>query len=235
MKFTMLSGWWSEVNNEIYVEPKIGILGMILESESKSCFCRNIFGFSISEQPLAHMTRSGRCNVCFGICLQSSHTGDLLYVFEFFLYQGPATNEYILSFLNFLLPIIKYELKTFKLASGKQLEEELVVEVIEFSQANQLSSSESEQLGVFRIRLKSVLYGQQESQHNREQRVHSNPEVRQANQCNVVAPNFGKTENGKKENRLHLSLEVLKPHFGKKLVNVAEELGGESIYFLNNC
>lgn len=232
MQFTLVtSGWWSQVYTEIYVEPKIGILGMILESEDKSCFCRNIFGFSIGEQPLANMTRSQRCCACFGICLQSSHTGDLLYVFEFFLYQGLATNEYIRSFLNFLLPIIKYELKTFKLASQKQLgDEELVVEVIEFSK-DQLSSSESEQLCVFPIMLKSVMYDQQEHQHNREH-VESYPEVGQVEQCNVVVSNFKKTEKGKRENRLHLSLEVLKPHFGKKLVNVAHELGGESIYFL---
>lgn len=232
MQFTlMVSGWRSQVNNEIYVEPNIGIHGMILESEGKSCFCRNIFGFSIAKQPLAHMIRSQRCSACFGICLQSSHTGDLLYVFEFFLYQGLATNEYIRSFLNFLLPIIKYELKTFKLASRKQLgDEELVIEVIEFSK-DQLSSSDSEQLGVFPIMLKSFMYDQQEHQHNREH-VQSYPEVGQVEQCNVDTSNFKKTEKGKRENRLYLSLEVLKPHFGKKLENVAQKLGGESIYFL---
>lgn len=195
--------------DQIHVQTKKGMLGMVLASENKSCFCRDLCELSIADQPLAHYERLERLDVCFAICLHSSHTGDLLYVLEFFLCQGPTTCEYLMSFLNILLPIIKHELKMFKLACGKQLgEEELVVEVIQFSEANQLSSSVSNQLDVFPIKFVSVQYTE-------DHHVQS------------VSLEFKETETGKRKTGLRPSLEHLKPHFGKKLKDVAKELGGE--------
>lgn len=75
----------------IHVKTRKGIVGMVLASESKSCFCRNLYEFSIADQPLSHFEMKERRDACFAICFQSSHTADLLYVLEFFLYQGPAT------------------------------------------------------------------------------------------------------------------------------------------------
>ncbi|KAL1562986.1 protein NLP7-like [Salvia divinorum] len=73
--------WW------IHVQARKGIIGMVLASENKSCFCPNLSEFSIVDQPLSHYDMSDRRDVCFAICLQSSHTGYLLYVVEFFLCQ----------------------------------------------------------------------------------------------------------------------------------------------------
>ncbi|KAH6798351.1 hypothetical protein C2S51_034835 [Perilla frutescens var. frutescens] len=197
--------------DQIHVKTTKGILGMVLASESKSCFCQNLCEFSIVDQPLAHYERTERLNVCFAICLQSSHTGGLHYVLEFFLYQGPATCEYLLSFLNFLLPIMKQQLKSFKIASGKRLDEELVIEVVEFSETNKLiTSSESDQPDVLPIKFKSVQYGQMEHLYTEDQHVQSE---------------FKKTGIGKRKIGLHLSLEDLKPHFGKKLKDAVKELG----------
>ncbi|KAL8551292.1 hypothetical protein ACS0TY_000393 [Phlomoides rotata] len=47
-----------------------GIVGMVLASENKSCFCRNLCDFSIVEQPLSHYLQRHRLDVCFAICLQ---------------------------------------------------------------------------------------------------------------------------------------------------------------------
>lgn len=211
------------VDKRIMIEHRQGILGMVLDSQSKACFCRNISEFSIADQPIAYYQRRMRCEACFVICLKNLHTEDL-YVLEFFLNQSPATNEYLLSFFSFLLPILKNELKTFELASGKKLgEEELVVEVIEFSEANQLSSS-SHQLDAFPIKFKSVLYSQKEHQ---QRQVQSDSEIRQIEQGNAVASSSQKTEKGKKKTRHNLTREDLEPHFGKKLDDAAKELGGE--------
>lgn len=167
---------------------------------------------------------SDRCDICFAICSQSSHTGDLVYVMEFFLYQGPATYEYeyVRSFLNFLVPVMKHELRSFKMACGKELGEELVVDVIEFSDANRVEfSSESEVEGVFPIKFKSVLYSQVKYLHTDEEEYST-----------VVASGSKTREGGKMKTKLLLSLDVLKPHFGKKLKDVAEELVVSNIFLL---
>lgn len=74
--------------HRIHVHARKGMVGMVLASEEKSCFCRNLCEFSIADQPLSHYEISDRRDLCFAICLQSSLTNDLLYVVEFFLYQG---------------------------------------------------------------------------------------------------------------------------------------------------
>ncbi|KAH6771661.1 hypothetical protein C2S51_010065 [Perilla frutescens var. frutescens] len=215
----------------IHVQTRKGIVGMVLASENKSCFCRNLCEFSIVDQPLSHYDMSEKRDVCcFAICLESSHTRDLLYVIEFFLYQGPSTYENLLSFLNFLLPIMKRELKSFKIASGKQIgDEELVVEVIEFSEANKPTSSEPDlQSNVFPVKFKSVQYSKKEYQNIEEPQLQSDSYATHREQCSSSASdNFKRSEKGKgkRKTSLHLSREVLEPHFGKKLDDVAEELG----------
>ncbi|XP_057801184.1 protein NLP5-like isoform X2 [Salvia miltiorrhiza] len=210
--------WWKRRDKDesrwIHVQARKGIVGMVLASENKSCFCQNLCAFSSVDQPLSHYEMSDRRDVCFAICLQSSHTGYLVYVVEFFLYQGPPTCEYVRSFLSLLLPVMKHQLRSFKMASGKQLGEELVVDVIEFSEANKLGPSESEQAGVFPIKFKSVQYKHQHAQ------VHQ-----EAEECSAAASDSKRANRGKRKTNLHLSLEILKPHFGKKLQDVAQVLG----------
>ncbi|KAL8557217.1 hypothetical protein ACS0TY_004601 [Phlomoides rotata] len=130
---TVLLDW---PNNFRHVQTGKGIVGLVLASENKLWFCRNLCDFSIVEQPLSHYLQRDRLDVCFAICLQSSHTGNLLYVLQFFLHQGPAKFEYLSSFLRILFPILKKELTSFKVASGQQLGDDLVVDVIEFPQGN---------------------------------------------------------------------------------------------------
>ena len=38
----------------IHVQARKGIVGMVLTSENKSCFCPNLSEFSIVDQPLSH-------------------------------------------------------------------------------------------------------------------------------------------------------------------------------------
>ncbi|XP_057801120.1 protein NLP6-like isoform X3 [Salvia miltiorrhiza] len=213
------------------------VLGMVLASENKSCFC--------------HYEVSNRCEDYFAICLQSSlPEDDLLYVVEFFLLPGPPTYQYIRSFLNFLLPIIQHEFKSFKLACGKQLGEELVVEVIEFSDANKLDSSDSEHTDVFPIKFKSVQYSQHsEEQHTEEHNVAASNSKRKekgkrkTEEPSITASETNSKEKGKqkieepvadsktrekgkrKSGRMNLNLEILKQHFGKPLKDVEKELG----------
>ncbi|KAH6806914.1 hypothetical protein C2S51_028022 [Perilla frutescens var. frutescens] len=223
---------WEYVPKDwFHVQAGKGIIGMVLESESKACFCGNLCEFNIADQPLglAHNERRERLNVCFAICLQSSYTEDLLYVLEFFLNQ--SSPEHLRSFLNFLLPILKKHLESFKMASGKQLGEELVVEVIEFShEANNILTFSELAAGLpedyFPLKFKSVLYGQKEHEQVEDKPVQCVSDVvMQTEQCNTS--DFKKTTKrakGKKTG-FHLTIEDLKPHFGKKLEDAAEVLG----------
>ncbi|KAG6432464.1 hypothetical protein SASPL_104040 [Salvia splendens] len=117
-----------------------------------------------------------------------------------FLYQGPTIYKYVGSFLSLLLlAILEHQLRSFKMACGKQIGEELVVEVIEFSDANKL---DSEPPSGYPVIFKSVQYNQKESHHI---------EVQQQNE-------------ERRKNSLNLTAEVLESHFGKKLKDVAKEL-----------
>ena len=202
---------------------------MVLASENQSCFCPNSSEFSIVDQPTLHYDMLDRRDVCFAICLHNSDTGNLVYVIEFFFYQGPATHMYVGSFLSLLLPIIKDKLRSFKLACGKQLGEQLVVEVIEFSDANKFDSSELEPACVYPVIFKSVQYNQREYQVQPPNVYHNIEEDQHAKDCPVDYSYFNTREREKRKNSLNLSAEVLESHYGKKLSIVAKELGGEYI------
>ncbi|XP_047947243.1 protein NLP7-like [Salvia hispanica] len=207
----------------IHVQARKGIIGMVLASENKSCFCPNLSEFSIVDQPLSHYDMSDRRDVCFAICLQSSHTGNLLYVMEFFLCPGFATYKYIGSFLTLLLPMMERYLRSFKMACGKEIKETFVVEVIEFSYANKLDSSELESACLYPVIFKSVQYNHTKEEQQKE--YHHTVEEQHAEECSVVASSSNKRDKEKRKNSLNLSVEILQPYFGKKLKDVAEELG----------
>lgn len=107
-----------------------GVIGKVIESESKMYFCEDLCSSSICEQPLAHYLQRFRLEICFAICLKSSYTGSSLYVIEYFLSPHSTKDEYSRT-LCFLLSTMKQMLKSFKVASGRQLGEELVFEVRE--------------------------------------------------------------------------------------------------------
>ncbi|KAI3453573.1 hypothetical protein Pfo_010236 [Paulownia fortunei] len=207
-----------------HVQTGKGIVGMLLASENKSCFCRNSCDFSIAEEPLAHYAQVVRLDVCFAICLQSSHTGNLLYVLKFFLNQGPGKHEYLPSFLNSLLQIMKQQLKSFKVACGQQLGEELVVEP-----------------DIFPIKFKNVQYSQKKHQHSKDQQLHFVPNDMDSVRSVVARANLKKqdatkkTEGGKRKTSLHLSREVLEPHFGKKLKDAAKDLHEKLMLIKRAC
>ncbi|KAL8544040.1 hypothetical protein ACS0TY_004545 [Phlomoides rotata] len=218
-------------NNFRQVQTGKGIVGMVLASENKVCFCRNLCDFSIVEQPRSHYLQRDRLDFCFAICLQSSHTGNLLYVLQFFLYQGPAKFEYLYSFLHILFPILKQELTSFKVASGQQLGDDLVVDVIEFPQGNKFTSSELDESYSSPFKFKIVHYGQKKPQHSIDELRHFVPSVLQEKSSNAATSES--REKGvaieklvrKRNGSLHIRLEDLEPHFWKKIEHAADALG----------
>ncbi|KAK4418455.1 protein NLP6 [Sesamum alatum] len=109
-----------------------GVAGRALSSINKLCFCRSIHAFNITEYPLAHYARKAMLAVSFAICLQSVHTGSDPYVLEFFMIPGNRDESDPRFLINSLLGIMTRQLRSFKVASGQVLGEELLVEVVRF-------------------------------------------------------------------------------------------------------
>ncbi|KAK4435822.1 protein NLP6 [Sesamum alatum] len=227
--------------NSHKVETGKGITGILLSSKNKSCFFPNLCHFSITEEPQAHHAQFTRYNLCFAICLQSSNTSNNLYVLQFFLSQASRTYEHFSSFLSFLLPIMKETLKSFKVASGKQLGEELVVEVISFDKNDEFTSFELHQPDMLPVRFEVTQYDkEQRYQHWTNQLVHDTPNGKDSGKTVPEAePNDAasaeleegvtvtakKTKGERNTRSFHIRYEDLELHFGKRLEDVAKELG----------
>ncbi|XP_027176427.1 protein NLP7-like [Coffea eugenioides] len=126
-----------------------GVVGRAFSSKS-ACFCRDIRQLSITEYPLVVQARCVKYSVCFAVCLQSSCSNNCIYVLEFFLptyeededeveadYGDPRT------LLNSLMETLKERLgSSFKIASGQELGQKLIVEVIKVSPVDEFDSFE---------------------------------------------------------------------------------------------
>ncbi|KAG5512927.1 hypothetical protein RHGRI_038658 [Rhododendron griersonianum] len=65
-------------------------------------YCSDIKQFSIVESPLVPYARLCELGGWFTMCLQSSYTGDELYVLEFFLHESDENDENILTKLRLI-------------------------------------------------------------------------------------------------------------------------------------
>ncbi|KAI8558757.1 hypothetical protein RHMOL_Rhmol04G0121500 [Rhododendron molle] len=116
-----------------------GVVGWALSSPNLS-YCSDVTQFSIAEYPLVPYARKCRLSACFAICLQSSCTGNDVYILEFFLPSSyKDVDDSWISFSR-ILGTIKEVFKNFKLASGQELGEELSVAVIDFQNGQKLRS-----------------------------------------------------------------------------------------------
>ncbi|KAL0358491.1 UNVERIFIED_CONTAM: protein NLP5 [Sesamum angustifolium] len=180
----------------------------------------------------------------FRVCSleQSSITSNNLYILQFFLGQASTKYEHLCSFLSFLLPIMKETLKSFKLASGKQLGEELVVEVISFDKNDEFTSFELHQPNVLPVRFEVTQYIEKEPryQNSTHQLVHDTPnrhdsskpvpetqpdDAASTDSEEGVTVTAKKTKGERNTTSFHISYDDLQLHFGKRLEDVAKELG----------
>lgn len=134
------------------LQPREGVIGRILDSENMLSFCQNFCDFSIIEQPLVHYAQLARLDIYFVICLQSSHTGNSIYILEFFLSHGHPWS------LCSLMSIMKQKLKSFKVASGQQLGRELISEAIELCKGEEFTYLQSGYLDSLPLKSKTTQY-----------------------------------------------------------------------------
>lgn len=125
---------------EHHLQKGQGIAGRAFFSRN-SCFCGDITQFCKTDYPLVHYARMFGLTSCFAVCLQSSHTGNDNYVLEFFLPPSitDASEQYAL--LGSLLATMKKHFRSLKVASGIELEEEGIVEVVKISAIGGVESS----------------------------------------------------------------------------------------------
>lgn len=247
-------------------QPQItnGVIRKVIESESKLYFCEDICNSSICEQPLAHYVQAARLEICFAICLKSSYTGSSLYVVEYFLSPHSKKYEYSRT-LCFLLSMMKQKLKSFKVASGQLLAEELISEVhfedvsqniTGFSTANQLTVEKSGGQCILPLGFENVQYGHVTEHQYSQNQIHftgidvaSNIDQEQErnisdaiNQVEDEAQNITdhvNFEEGNERDRsstsFHVSNEQLKSQFGKSRKDAAKNLGVSISTFKRKC
>ncbi|KAH7840616.1 hypothetical protein Vadar_019265 [Vaccinium darrowii] len=120
-----------------------GLVAERAHSSLNMLYCSDITQLSLHEYPLVHHARWCNLSGWFTICLLCEHTGNYIYVLEFFLSARNKNDENIVATLSAILGTIEEKFKTFRFASGKVLGELTSVEVIDFqnNQKNQFVQS----------------------------------------------------------------------------------------------
>uniref|UniRef100_A0A7N0R9I2 RWP-RK domain-containing protein n=1 Tax=Kalanchoe fedtschenkoi TaxID=63787 RepID=A0A7N0R9I2_KALFE len=116
-----------------------GVAGRAFLSQS-SCFCGDITKFSKTEYPLVHYARLFGVTSCFAICLCSSLTGNDEYILEFFLPPTVIDARDQHTLLNSLLETMKQHFRSLRVASGRNLGEDMI-EIVEGSADEKLLES----------------------------------------------------------------------------------------------
>ncbi|KAL7189105.1 hypothetical protein ACSBR1_038883 [Camellia fascicularis] len=122
-----------------------GVVGRAFSSPNV-LFCKDVTQLSIIDYPMAHFARYHKLGCCFAICLQSSCTGNDIYVLECFL--PPSSKDYYgnqQTALRKILETMKKIFHTFKFASGEELGGHLYIEEIPFQNGEKLDSVQMSQ------------------------------------------------------------------------------------------
>ncbi|KAL7167774.1 hypothetical protein ACSBR2_038269 [Camellia fascicularis] len=125
---------------DVHLRKGQGVVGRAFYSHNV-LLCKDVTQLSIIDYPLAHYARDDKLGCCFSICLQSSCTGNDIYVLECFM--PPSNKDYYgnqQTALRKILVTMKKNFRTFKLASGEELGGHLYIEEISFQNGEKLDS-----------------------------------------------------------------------------------------------
>ncbi|KAK1353409.1 hypothetical protein POM88_052544 [Heracleum sosnowskyi] len=116
--------------SQLYLNMGDGLVGRTFMSHTPSFFS-DITKVSIRSYPLAHYIGNCGSTDSFTVCLHNPMTGNEDYVMEFFLPREEMDGHYPESLLNSLFETLRTHFKTFVLASGEKLGEEITVKVFD--------------------------------------------------------------------------------------------------------
>ncbi|CAL5362183.1 unnamed protein product [Camellia sinensis] len=152
------------VNVELHLRKGQGVVGRAFYSPNV-LLCKDVTQLSIIDYPLAHYARDHKLGCCFAICLQSSCTGNDVYVLECFM--QPSNKDYYANQqtgLRKILETMKKNFLTFKLASGEELGGHLYIEEIPFQNGEKIDSVQMSQTTKSLSRLEPLQSGGEMSQ-----------------------------------------------------------------------
>ncbi|XP_059314529.1 protein NLP7-like isoform X2 [Lycium ferocissimum] len=96
----------------------------------------------MKEYPMVPSARKAGLNQCFAICLRSNCAKNIICVVEFFLPPDEMVVRDTKTFLNRLLSTMKEQLPGVRVASGQELGQRMLVEVVKVSPSDELDSFE---------------------------------------------------------------------------------------------
>uniref|UniRef100_M1B286 RWP-RK domain-containing protein n=1 Tax=Solanum tuberosum TaxID=4113 RepID=M1B286_SOLTU len=131
-----------EYSSEVcFIESGKALVGRAFASQG-SCFCKDVTLLSINEYPVLPSARKARFTQSFAICLQSKCANNIVCVVEHFLSPNEMVVRDTKTYLNMILSTMKEQLPGFMVASGKELGQRMLVEVVTVSQSDELDSFE---------------------------------------------------------------------------------------------
>ncbi|CAL5359360.1 unnamed protein product [Camellia sinensis] len=208
-----------------------GVVGRVVLSQNL-VFCKDVTQFSITEYPLAHYARKYGLTGSFAICLRSSYIEDNVYMLEFFLPPNYIEGRDPRIALVPLLTTMKQHCKSFKVASGKELGEELSIEVLDFSEDGKLCSYQIPQTARTPNRMENgeemVLLDLSNQQLLEVDAVDTgNNVVSNTEENNNVVTSVQQNSSQRLQRKagIPISLDDLQQHFGMKLKDAAQSLG----------
>ncbi|CAL5360265.1 hypothetical protein CsSME_00050705 [Camellia sinensis var. sinensis] len=193
-----------------------GVVGRAFSSPNV-LFCKDVTQLSIIDYPLAHNARVEELGGCFAICLQSSCTGNDIYVLECFM--PPSNKDYgnQQTALRKILETMKKNFQTFKLASGEELGEHLCIEEISFQNGEKLDYVQMPQTTKSLPRLEPLQSGGEMTQLDSSNQqsidaLNNGSNVVSAERCNIdvtCSQEKGKTRRPKRVyNRTRVKIEI---------------------------
>ncbi|CAL5440997.1 unnamed protein product [Camellia sinensis] len=211
-----------------------GVVGRAVSSQNL-VFCKDITQFSITEYPFVHHARKYGLT-SFAICLRSSYIEDNVYVVEFFLPPNYTEDGDLRIALVPLLTTMKQHLKSFKVASGEELGEELSIEVLDFLEDGKLYSYQMPQTARSPNRMENgeemVWLDLSNQQLPEVDAIDSGNNLVSYTKENNIAVTYVQqnciinlSQRQQRKAGIPINLEDLRQRFGMKLKDAAESLG----------
>ncbi|PHT63559.1 hypothetical protein T459_32568 [Capsicum annuum] len=134
-------GDFADASSFSYIQTGKGVVGRAFSSQG-SCFRKDVTLLSLTEYPLVPTARIARLTECFAICLKNTRADKLVYVVEYFLPPRGMVDRDVEIFLNMILSTMREPLPGVTVASGKELGQRMLVEVLNVSPCDELDSFE---------------------------------------------------------------------------------------------
>ncbi|KAH0713709.1 hypothetical protein KY289_009668 [Solanum tuberosum] len=132
---------FEDVSEACFIESGKALVGRAFASQG-SCFCKDVTLLSINEYPVLPSAQKARFSQSFTICLQSKYPNNFVCVVEYFLPPNEMSDRDTNTFLNMLLSTMKEQFPGFMVASGNELGQRMLVEVVKVSPSDELDSFE---------------------------------------------------------------------------------------------